>query len=56
MKVFNKIIQVGRKFQCQLQNNFSKAINQVNEEQLNKCDRELDRMQIILINKSPNSP
>lgn len=56
MKVFNKIIQVGRKFQCQLQNNFSKAINQVNEEQLNKFDRELDRLQIILINKSPNSP
>ncbi|MDM8223766.1 hypothetical protein QUW22_06155 [Ligilactobacillus salivarius] len=46
----------SRKFQCQLQNNFSKAISQVNEEQLNKFNRELDRLQILLINKSPNFP
>ncbi|MCL8204191.1 recombinase family protein [Ligilactobacillus agilis] len=55
MEAFNEIIQAGRKFQRQLQNNFSKAINQVNEEQLNKLDRELDRLQILLINKTPNS-
>ena len=56
LKAFNEIIQSGKKFQRQLQNNFSKAISLVNEEQLNKLDRELDRLQILLINKVPNSP
>lgn len=55
LKAFNEIIQSGKKFQRQLQNNFSKAISKVNEDQLNKLDRELDRLQILLINKVPNS-
>lgn len=56
LKAFNEIIQSGKKFQRQLQNNFSKSISKVNEDQLNKFDRELDRLQILLINKAPNSP
>lgn len=56
VQAFNKIIKSGKKFRSQLQNNLSKAINQINEDQLHKLDRELDRLQILLINKSPNSP
>lgn len=53
---FQRDYPIWEKFQRQLQSNFSKAISHVNEDQLNKFDRELDRLQILLINKVPNSP
>lgn len=55
LRAFNKIIEPNKIFQAKLQNNIRHAINQVNEEQATKLDRELDRLQILLINQTPHS-
>ena len=55
LRAFNKIIEPNKEFQAKLQNNIRHAINQVNEEQATKLDRELDRLQILLINQTPHS-
>lgn len=55
LRAFNKIIEPNKTFQAKLQNNIRHAINQVNEEQATKLDRELDRLQILLINQTPHS-
>ncbi|WP_225358505.1 recombinase family protein [Ligilactobacillus salivarius] len=55
LRAFNKIIEPNKEFQAKLQNNIRHAINQVNEEQATKLDRELDRLQILLINQTPPS-
>lgn len=55
MAAFNKIIEPNKTFQAKLQNNIRHAISQINEEQATKLDRELDRLQILLINQTPHS-
>ncbi|QLL70459.1 recombinase family protein [Lactobacillus sp. 3B(2020)] len=55
LRAFNKIIEPNKTFQAKLQNNIRHAINQVNEEQATKLDRELDRLQILLINQTTHS-
>src|SRR5699024_9654774 len=55
LRAFNKIIEPNKEFQAKLQNNIRHAINQVNEEQATKLDRELDRLQILLINQTHHS-
>ncbi|WP_421930501.1 ssDNA-binding protein [Limosilactobacillus fermentum] len=55
LKAFNKIIEPNKAFRAKLQNNIRHAISQLNEEQATKLDRELDRLQILLINQTPYS-
>lgn len=55
LAAFNQIIKPNKAFRAKLQRNISHAINQVNEEKATQLDRELDRLQILLVNQSPHS-